>query len=340
MATLTPRPTPPRPGPRAVDPAELARLERHSPESVLAAIRFGDTPAGDRPWLEAPLPNARLSPAPVAEVWFASGPVRPVAIEGARAVHDGAALFAAFELSGIDSGTLEDQTRRAYAALLEGIERAGYPHLIRIWNFVPGINDRSSGLERYMLFCNGRAEAFAARHGSGLAGRVPAASAVGTVGDALIVHAVAAKEPGRHVENPRQVAAYRYPPRYGPKSPSFARATVPAAPWPGALFVSGTASIVGHESVHLGDPGRQTGETMSNIEAVLDAAGFPGASEPLGPRLDALRVYVRHPEDAEAVRRVVSRIVGPDLPTVWLQADICREELLVEIEATVLPPIR
>ena len=38
-----------------------------------------------------------------------------------------------------------------------------------------------------------------------------AASAVGADGDALVVHVVASREPGRAVENPRQVAAWRYP---------------------------------------------------------------------------------------------------------------------------------
>ena len=164
--------------------------------------------------------------------------------------------------------------------------------------------------------------------------RLPAASAVGCPGDVLVVHALASREPGRHVENPRQVAAYRYPERYGPKSPSFARGTVAPSEWGGAVFVSGTASIVGHESVGPGDPVLQAQETMRNVEAVLDAAGVPGRGGALGPRLRSLRVYVRFPSQLDAIRAAVAKAAGTLVPTAWLQAEICREELLVEIEAT------
>ena len=149
----------------------------------------------------------------------------------------------------------------------------------------------------------------------------------------LVVHVLASREPGRHIENPRQMAAHRYPERYGPKSPSFARGTVAGAAWGGTVFVSGTASIVGHESVFPGDPARQTEETMRNVEAVLDEAGVPGRGGPLGGRLGSLRVYVRFPEHQEVIRLALLASTGEVVPTAWLQAEICREELLVEIEA-------
>jgi len=97
--------------------------------------------------------------------------------------------------------------------------------------------------------------------------------------------------------------------------------------------VSGTASIVGHESLFSGDPARQTEETMRNIEAVLDEAGVPGRGGPLGERLESLRVYVRFPEQLEVIRAAVLASTGAAVPTAWLQAEVCREELLVEIEA-------
>jgi enamine deaminase RidA (YjgF/YER057c/UK114 family) len=104
--------------------------------------------------------------------------------------------------------------------------------------------------------------------------------------------------------------------------------------WEGRVFVSGTASIVGHESVFPGDPARQTEETMRNVEAVLDAAEVPGSGGPLGSRLRSLRVYVRFPSDLDAIRGAILARAGGDLPTAWLQAEICRQELLVEVEAT------
>ena len=98
--------------------------------------------------------------------------------------------------------------------------------------------------------------------------------------------------------------------------------------------MSGTASIVGHETVFPGDPARQTAETMRNVEAVLDAAGVPGQGGPLGARLTSLRVYVRFPDQLDTIRGAILASTRSAVPTAWIQAEICREELLVEIEAT------
>jgi enamine deaminase RidA (YjgF/YER057c/UK114 family) len=100
------------------------------------------------------------------------------------------------------------------------------------------------------------------------------------------------------------------------------------------LFVSGTASIVGHETIHQGDVGAQTRETMANISALLDEVNrVVGAAR---YRLDGLKfkVYVREPADLGAIEGALSRSLPSSIPIVYLQADVCREDLLVEIEAT------
>jgi len=307
---------------------------------VLASIRFGsDT---DRrpsaPRLTAFVPNLPLSGFPAEQLWPAAGAVSRLTIEGADAAADDRSLFVAIECPVRSDSRIDALTFDVYRRLLRGVERAGFPHVLRIWNYVPRIHDVSAGIDRYMLFCKGRAEAFAAHYGPEFSDRLSAASAVGCPGDVLVVHVLASREPGRHIENPRQVAAHLYPERYGPKSPSFARGTVAGEAWGGTVFVSGTASIVGHESVFPGDPSRQTEETMSNIEAVLDSAGVPGRGGPLGARIGSLRVYVRFPGQLDAISHAVRASAGQDVPTAWLQAEICREELLVEIEATSRSP--
>jgi len=301
----------------------------------LAAVTFGmgagASPAA--PSLEARVPNTLLAPAPAGDVWPAQGRVLRGEVEGAPFASDDRSLFVALQATIPPKAAPDATAFDLYRRLLRGVARSGYPHLLRVWNYVPRIHDTVSGIEGYMSFCKGRSEAFAAHFGAAYPEHLPAASAVGCPGDVLVVHALACAEPGRHVENPRQLAAYRYPERYGPRSPSFARATVAPASWDGTVFVSGTASIVGHESVFPGEPARQAEETIRNIEAVLDAAGVPGRGGPLGARLSSLRVYVRRPEDLDAIRGAVSGRAGPEVPTVWLQAEVCRRELLVEIEA-------
>ena len=84
--------------------------------------------------------------------------------------------------------------------------------------------------------------------------------------------------------------------------------------------------VVGHESVHDGDPVAQTEETMCNVESVLDASRT-------GARVASLRTYVRNADHTEAIRRELDRLGYGALPNAWYRADICRRELLVEIEA-------
>lgn len=317
--------------PRLADAGRLSRAPVRPEDPVLAVVRFGE-PATDSPaWFETSAPCPPLRPG-LAEIWPALGPVSRCDLGAARGACDGRILFASVAAPLGPRAGVERATFEVYRRLLGDLERSGYPHLLRVWNFVPRIHDRGEGLERYMLFCKGRAEAFASHLGDGFISRLPAASAVGTEGCALVVHLLASRDPVRHVENPRQVSAYRYPERYGPASPSFARATKAAGAAGGVLFVSGTASVVGHESMHAGDPFRQTAEALTNIGAVLDAAKVPGTGGPLGARLAALRVYLRRPDDAGPIRAAIAEAGAGDVPAAWVRADLCREELLVEIE--------
>ena len=138
--------------------------------------------------------------------------------------------------------------------------------------------------ERYKLFCLGRARAFAAVHATSPDIGYPAASAVGKPRGVrtLQVCWLAGREAGTTLENPRQVSAYDYPRQYGPAAPSFSRAALTPDP---LLLISGTASIVGHASVHLGDVAAQLEETLANLDNLLRHArartGF-GSAE-LGP---------------------------------------------------------
>lgn len=218
-----------------------------------------------------------------------------------------------------DSRPLADVTREVYARLINETRAAGHPFFLRIWNYLGGINAHDEDRERYQLFCAGRHDAFVDagyHHDVDL----PAASAVGTPGRGLVVCYLAAREPGVQVENPRQVAAYDYPPRYGPKSPSFSRATV----WNGTVFVSGTSSVVGHATKHAGDVDAQLEETLRNIEIVLAQTGRSLAN------VITAKTYVRHAADYE---RIARRLEGVFAKNLYLEADICRADLLLEIEA-------
>lgn len=242
-----------------------------------------------------------------------------------------------------ETGGLSAGTERAYRHLFNVLEQSHTPQLWRVWQYLPTINatDPDTGMERYRLFNQGRSTAFAAA-GHDVAGSAPAACALGcdeTKRGQLIF--LAADTPSTPIENPRQVSAYHYPASYGPKSPIFARAAVARGVGHDWLFISGTASITGHVSRHVGDILAQTDETLANLEAVQQAAN---AEIPTGsPRFDfdqgaLLRVYLRHPEHLETVRRRLTAWLNKPARISFLKADICRSDLLVEIEATLRQP--
>jgi enamine deaminase RidA (YjgF/YER057c/UK114 family) len=235
------------------------------------------------------------------------------------------------EAAGDARPPLQATTEAAYASIFELLEARGY-HALRFWNYFPAINQESHHKERYRQFNIGRQDAFLA-HGRSI-GNVPAACALGSAGGGLHIAFLAARADVTSIENPRQVSAYHYPSQYGPRSPTFARAGLVRLGGRDMLFISGTASIVGHQSLHDGDVAAQTRECLHNIAAIVAEANrqAPGACF----RLDRLayKVYVRHPENLATVRREMAQCIGAPVSAVFLQADVCRADLLVEIEAS------
>jgi chorismate lyase / 3-hydroxybenzoate synthase len=290
----------------------------------------------------AALPNLALGDSPPFEAWLSDRSADRVRLGPLAWAEDGRVLFGSLESR--LGGALEQDSSEHFAALLDLIEERGYPHLLRVWNFLPRINDEMGGVERYRRFNVGRAAAFERRYGaSGAEARFSASSAVGTTGDSLYTFLAAARTAPRHLGNPRQLHAFRYPPEYGPRAPSFSRATVAPAELAGGLFLSGTASIEGHESRHHGSLDGQLEETLRNVETLLGAAGgSEGDGDGDPPHsladFDLVRVYLRDPGAFPQVRRALYRRLRPGATTIFVGADICRRELLLELEGVALGP--
>lgn len=226
----------------------------------------------------------------------------------------------------VDVGGIDAATRSIYAAILDVTRAHDNPYLVRVWNHVGSINEADAEKERYQGFCVGRYEAL--QHaGYTMGADLPSASAVGMPGHGLAVYFLAGRRPGTQIENPRQVAAYRYPPQYGPKSPSFSRATLCTEGAQSVLFVSGTSSVVGHRSEHEDDVIGQLDETLINLDALVVHA-LPGGSL---ADYTSLKTYVRRRSDFDAIAARLDAAF-PSCTKIYLQSDICRSELLLEIE--------
>lgn len=232
-----------------------------------------------------------------------------------------------------EAEALQLATEIAYQEIFNVLDETEHRHLIRVWNYLPQINAQAGGDERYRHFNSARQMAFR-KSGRATMGTVPAACALGSpAGSPLSIYFLAARRPPKMIENPRQTSAYHYPPKFGRHSPIFSRACVWGESGGGRLFVSGTASIVGHETIHRGDVIAQTRETMVNIAALLEEANRVGGGGRYTLNGLKLKVYVRNPSDLPAIEATLSELLKPAASIVYLQADVCREDLLVEIEA-------
>lgn len=307
---------------------EAVRLAKKG--HVLGAIAFGSRPDYEVPdcpfaWIDL----LTLERDAVFEVWTSEQPVVRDDSYGIATTRNEDVLFGCLQ---VDAEThLEQSAHRAYCSVFDAIDRLGYGHLLRVWHYFPRINADADGLERYRRFNVGRHEAFLSRHRK-IEEHAPAACALGTRGGPLTIYFLAARQAGQPVSNPRQWAPYRYPESYGPRGPAFSRAMLAQTDADMLLFISGTASIVDHRTLHSGNVEEQASETVRNLRAVVEQARLAN------PRFSddgagvSFKTYVRDSRHLPAIRKRVAEAFGHDAAVVYLGADICRSDLLVEVE--------
>ena len=309
----------------AAAPPDLCYLAPDTPlpSTLLGAVVYGrDARARCQRGGDDRLVGVALDTIPgdaVIEAWTTRGEVSCGARAGVSYSASAEHFFGVIEIDERSSGGLRAAGREAYERLVRFHAAADYAYVWRIWNFLDAINEGAGDAERYRLFCQGRAEGL----GQPLRG-YPAASALGRRDGERLLQVIwlAGREPGNAIENPRQVSAFRYPRRYGPSAPTFSR----AMHLHDELMISGTASIVGHETVHAGDVRAQVREAVANLHAVTSAAATRSGA------VTRVKAYVRHADDVPAVEDELRRCC-PLEPSCVLLADVCRDDLLVELEA-------
>ena len=309
-------------------PAESAE------EQLLAGFRFGtQLPDSENPLL-IDIGLRPLGESSLLEAWWCRGEVLHRQCGQASIAESSDYGFVVVQVNEACSPDFELLTLEAYAELLTAIRSTRFAHIVKIWNYFDQINEGQGDRERYRLFSSGRAEAF---DKVGIEDHaLPTGTAIGTLGGGVLsLIALVSKHPLHGFENPRQVSAYRYPRKYGPRSPKFSRAGFVSGGEHVLFMLSGTAAVVGHDSAHPYDVESQTHETFNNLDLLVRAVtrlgpqgGHPGLDEN-----SILRVYLRDPADYSLVVQHFKKTLGRDTRNVsFLQGDICRRELMIEID--------
>lgn len=265
-----------------------------------------------------------------AEAWLAQGRVQGGNSGGARFAADESFLFGTLDLDERDYPDFEAVVADAYERMRRVSMLHGYPYSVRTWSYFSGINEGYGDEERYRQFCCGRERGL----GPAWFESEPAATVIGRpeLSARFQLQWLAATQPGVAIDNPRQTPPHEYPREYGPTPPRFARGHLWRDARGAVLLISGTASVVGHRSMHPDQLRPQFEETERNLRVLLErAAGVLGRPA----AFDAgtlLRVYVREAEHLYEVADLVRERFGPNVHAAILHGEVCRRELLVEID--------
>jgi len=227
-------------------------------------------------------------------------------------------------------------------------EEMEFSDIIRQWNYIEQItttvshNDGNS--QHYQIFNDVRSKYYRqASFNNGF----PAATGIGMDFGGVIIDIIAAKlDKGWSVvalKSPVQLDAYSYTSEvlaenhvmkdFSRTTPKFERAKILITPEKKWIFISGTAAIVGQSSIQQPSAEHQTEMTIQNILRLISSESLlkHGVSPGEKSIVTYFRVYVKFSEDIQKVRETCLRYF-PNVPMSFVVADICRPELLVEIE--------
>lgn len=232
------------------------------------------------------------------------------------------------------SGDTGEQSVKVFGRISKILGKEGFlvSDIVRQWNYIDHITAVNNGVQNYQLFNDARSRFYS---GADWSNGYPAATGIGcdTGGVMVVVYAVKGfTGANRPVDNPLQIPAHKYSENVlasgregGRTTPKFERGRVLGD----TVFVSGTAAIKGESSDFSVDARVQAEGAIDVVEHLVAPENISEDCE--GFRFETMRVYVRRSEDIDAVREVFQSHY-PDVPVHFLIADICRPELLLELE--------
>ena len=253
-------------------------------------------------------------------------------------------------VEGIPATNFDDkvkaQSREVFAKLDALLSAYGFEvdDIVRQWNYIGNIVSYKDGKQNYQEFNDARSSYYAEGKWSN---GYPAATGIGST-DGIVVGGIAFKRADTKgvypIDNPLQVAAHVYSKSVlidndenaVKSTPKFERAKLIESLGGAYCFVSGTAAIRGEESVDPSSAELQTVKTIENIEYLVSKENLVRfGCKPYELKYAFLHIFIKHAEDYEAVRAVVEASY-PQVPALYSVADVCRSELLVEIEGILI----
>jgi enamine deaminase RidA (YjgF/YER057c/UK114 family) len=256
---------------------------------------------------------------------------------------------------GLGAGQFQSDTREAASAAFDQMktildaEGMSFNNVVRQWNFIGNILEMKNGFQNYQVFNEVRSEFYQKYR---TVRGYPAATGIGMKSGGVIIDFCAVMPEGQvsitPVENPNQVNAYEYGQEVLKGSsdigkpvkhpPQFERALLMAGQIQSTLFISGTASIIGQDTIGIDDVEKQTVITLDNLNRLADnkrLGRIITSNDTEWGKFILLRVYIKNQNDFKKVKSICQERL-PGVPAIFIESDICRDNLLVEIEAEFL----
>lgn len=214
-------------------------------------------------------------------------------------------------------------------------------NIVRQWNFIENITTISPKGQNYQQFNDSRSRFYAKTE---WANGYPAATGIGTTcgGVSVIVDALLdSSARSQAIDNPLQISAHAYSQRVlidsdtnrQKSTPKFERAR--RVEWNNnpMIYVSGTAAIRGEESCSATDIEQQINLTMDNIDCLISENNILNQTGKSAEKYknSMLRIYLKRRSNWPIVKQWIADNCH-NIEILCVEADICREELLIEIE--------
>lgn len=248
--------------------------------------------------------------------------------------------------SNVEELQISDQIEFSFVTTLQILEKEGMnlSDIVRQWNYIPDILDirpiDNKNQQHYQLFNEIRQKYYATTYFNN---GYPAATGIGTKNGNFDLDFFAIKS--NHtiqlvgLSNPKQQDAYKYDQALllgdassgqSKKTPMFERAKILTTNESSLIFISGTASIIGQDTIGIGDIKYQTEITINNMLELISKMENLQTKQ-----FTYIRAYIKEKHHFQTVRAICETHF-PDVPILYLQADVCRDNLLIEMEGAVL----
>lgn len=254
--------------------------------------------------------------------------------------------------SKVNAEKIFSQVYLAFKSIEDVLIQEGFDFsdVVRQWTYIEDVlllEEYDTGIKQFYQIYNDVRSSFFDKYN--FENGYMAATGIGSFAGIITTEVIAYKKKDKKsyfiapVKNPKQINAYEYTERkligtplrgFSTKTtPKFERGKLLYNNQHRLLFLSGTSSVIGEDTVYNNETFKQVETTVQNIEQVLESSNRITKEGKMltFDDITLLRVYLRNSTDLFAIKLFLNSKF-PKAKKLFLLSMICRDDLNVEIE--------